>query len=149
MENLLSYTVEPQHLVAGKFRFTITNPKGDHFTFQVKSKSYEGRAPWHFVSWLHQEEVGDGSWTYLGAYQPDRAQLKATRASRSDLISGKAWKVFEFCAQVVAKARQLPEGYALQASKHCARCGIELTHPESLEHGYGPECFKKISRQAA
>jgi len=35
-------------------------------------------------------------------------------------------------------------GYDLQVSKRCMRCNNELTTPESLERGYGPECWEKL-----
>lgn len=31
-------------------------------------------------------------------------------------------------------------------SVHCRRCGRELTNPESVKNGIGPECIKKVGR---
>lgn len=36
-------------------------------------------------------------------------------------------------------------GFDLQVSKRCLRCNRELTTPESLEAGIGPECARKLN----
>jgi hypothetical protein len=37
-------------------------------------------------------------------------------------------------------------GYTIQRSSRCVRCNRELTHPESITLGVGPECAGKVER---
>ncbi len=35
-------------------------------------------------------------------------------------------------------------GVRYQIAATCRRCNRALTHPESLDHGYGPTCWEKL-----
>lgn len=36
--------------------------------------------------------------------------------------------------------------YSVHCEKHCRRCNRVLTHPDSLNTGFGPECIKLIRK---
>lgn len=38
---------------------------------------------------------------------------------------------------------------ALRSSKHCRRCGADLTDPDSVVAGVGPDCRERLERRAS
>jgi hypothetical protein len=44
-------------------------------------------------------------------------------------------------------AGELPVTLSMQHEGHCGRCGRTLTHPDSINTGYGPECAARIAAE--
>jgi hypothetical protein len=109
-------------ILAGNATFTIVSRKtGTRYTYRVRHK--EGKP--HYVSVL----TGPDSYTYLGeifnvGYRP-RTKLPSSFA-------------FMWLWLNLGSSR-----IEFHHAGKCGRCGRELTVPESIESGLGPECAKK------
>lgn len=123
----------------GKAKFTVSNPKGDRYTYRI-GHSKENQPL--FVSLMTGPD-NENSFTYLGIYNPTTNEVKLTYASKftADTLPV---KVVSWAVKAVA-ANKIPEGYAIQHSGTCCRCGRTLTTPESITLGIGPECIKHVN----
>jgi len=143
-------------ILAGNAYFTIENGKaGDEyqrFTFRV-SKPDDNAASsvldYYFVSVLTGPD-NTKNYTYMGMldgrheqWQPNGGTFRETKGSkiRHDALS---WKVFDWLMKYVYASHPLPNGYRLYHSGRCGRCGRQLTVPESIKAGIGPECRKAM-----
>jgi hypothetical protein len=117
-----------KYVTGGNATFTLkSNLSGDHVTYRVR-KGKADNAP-HFVSLL-----GDSGYTFLGTVFPD-----GYRHGHRSAISPnhKAARGFEWLWRNIDS---LPECAQFIPSTKCCVCGRELTTPESVARGIGPEC---------
>lgn len=131
--------ITSEFLGAGKAIFTVSNPKGERYTFKVRKKK---DTP-YFVSLLTGPD-NYSNYTYMGCYVPKGdgyPVLKLTRSSKYNDGSVPV-RVFRWAIQIVHGIRQLPTGYTIHHEGKCGRCGRRLTVPSSIESGFGPECIK-------
>ena len=125
-------------IMAGNSTFTIKNDKtGKHYTFTVQKladKKNERKRPIHFVQVLN-----GGKKCYIGtifSYAKFVFGQKSSFAKNSIQTKAFDW--------IFRNAEQLPEGVHIYHEGSCGRCGRELTNPESIEAGFGPDCIKKV-----
>jgi hypothetical protein len=128
----------PKFFSAGNAKFTVSNPKGERYTFRIGRK--EETQPF-FVSLMTGPD-NESSFTYMGIFNPANNEVRLTRKSRytEDTLPV---KVVRWALKAVS-ANKVPEGYTIQHSGKCCRCGRTLTTPESIERGWGPECDKHM-----
>jgi hypothetical protein len=132
--------ISREFVLAGKAIFTVSNDKGEHYTFRVhhaKSNIGYSRETW-FAGLLTGPDNG-ADYQYVGIVQPNDGGVKLTAASRLTDDS-KPIRVLRWALKLVWTGGTLPAGYAVQHAGRCGKCGRLLTHPESLETGIGPEC---------
>lgn len=121
-------------ILAGNSTFTAKSTKtGKHFTYKVK-KAKRGKDLW-FASVLTGEDysyagtvdsTGAFRTTQKSAVGEDAPSVQALRFTLRCVFSGKLHSDLE-----------------VMHDGSCGRCGRQLTHPESLASGLGPECAKK------
>jgi hypothetical protein len=129
------YDATWQYITGGCSRFTVESFKsGKHFTFQA-TKSDDGR-----VTFLKVLTDGD-SWQYMGLLQTN-GSVKLTAKSRFNTTSPAVVAANWACTRLAA-GQDLPNARAFRSTT-CGRCGRELTHPESYDLGFGPECRKLL-----
>ena len=141
MEAIVNQITSPKFFEGGKALFTVSNPKGEHYTYKINHKKDNPLEPF-FVSLLTgSDNLSD--YTYLGLYVPQRKTVILTKNSkyREDTIPV---KVVRWAIRKVLNNEPVPEGYSIQHEGRCCRCGRILTTPESILHGIGPECMKKM-----
>lgn len=136
-----------EFILAGKAIFTVSNNKGEWYTFRVKHKEAEGRfqEAW-FVSLLTGPD-NTASYTYLGMLSPqalDASQRVRLTAKSKYSESSKPVQVLRWALHLVWTGGTFPEGYAIKHEGRCGRCGRLLTVPESIDRGIGPECYGKM-----
>jgi hypothetical protein len=119
--------------------FTVRSlATGKHYTF--KSKKIEDSKGWcMFV--LH----GPDQYLYVGLMTEDDHKLIMTRKSRfretDSVVRALRWclhQVFVRCA--------IPADLEVMHEGTCGNCGRRLTHPDSLESGFGPECVRQVRK---
>lgn len=123
-------------VTAGRAVFTVSNDKHEHYTYKVSKKKDQDL--W-FISLLTGPN-NRNDYTYMGVLGDG---VRITKKSKYT-IDSKPVKVFNWALKVIAGAKALPNGYDIQHEGICGRCGRELTHPESISSGFGPECIKRI-----
>lgn len=126
----------PKFFEMGKALFTVSNNKGNHYTFKIRKKK---DSP-YFVSLLTGPD-NTTSYTYLGLYIPQWPGVKLTNKSKFNFDSLPI-RVFNWAVKTVNEHKQIPAGYSIIHEGKCCRCGRLLTTPESIERAIGPECAK-------
>jgi len=140
------------YLLAGNAVVTLENrATGGRFTFRVEAprketerggltRDWEARV--RFVSVLTGPE-NTTDYTFLGTLFLDSGDYRRSRKSRvsAEAPSARAWTWFW---ERLNSGRGLPAALSVHHSGRCGRCGRELTVPESLRLGLGPECAGRI-----
>lgn len=124
-----------EFFTAGKAIFTVSNPKGQRYTFKINKLKDKDV---YFVSLLTGPE-NTRDYTYLGLLLPDKAEVRLTAKSKYTEESLPV-KVIRWLIKIVWKGQTVPEGYYLNHMGRCGCCGRPLTVPESIESGLGPIC---------
>ncbi len=128
-------------ILAGKAIFTVSNGKGEHYTFKVKHKEGSNQyAPAWFVSLLTGPN-NEADYTYLGMLDAETGEVRLTKASKYNNDSTPV-KVVRWAFNLTWNNKSFPDGYAVDHCGYCGRCGRTLTVPSSIESGFGPECVK-------
>ena len=132
-----------EFIKAGKAVFTVSNNKGEHYTFKV-CKVKTGYLTQYFVKLRTGED-----YTYMGMMKSNPSPTFIhpyaipTKASKMKADS-KPFMVFNWAICVIFNSKELPAGYAIQHEGKCGKCGRPLTNPQSIETGLGPVCSGKL-----
>jgi len=123
---------------AGKAIFTVSNNKGEHYTYKVSMA--DNGSVW-FVSTLVGSD-NDNSYSYMGILTTAN---KFTLTKKSNFgLDSKSYKIFKWSFDIIKGIKQLPNGYEISHAGSCLKCGRTLTTPESIDSGYGPTCRGKV-----
>ena len=130
-------------ILAGNATFTVSNPKGERYTFRVRySKGGGGYKPAWFI-YLLTEPDNTSSYTYMGMLNSENGTVRLSANSRYNLESLPV-KVANWALRCIWSELDIPLGYTIQHAGKCGRCGRKLTVPSSIESGIGPECAKML-----
>jgi len=125
-------------LTAGHAVFTVSNPKGEHFTYRVSAPAdFNDESPIWFVSVLTGPD-NTRNYTYAGLLR-DGGVVHQTGGSNIG-PDATSWKVAVWAIKKVWAGEAFPEGYKVQHEGRCGKCGRPLTDPVSIETGLGPIC---------
>jgi len=119
---------------AGKATLTLKSRKTEkHFTYRVNV--CKDKPTMFFVSVLGGE---DQKYNYIGVVF-DKKTFRTTKKSAvpADALCVRAFTYF-------LNLKTLPYDLQVQHENTCGRCGRQLTHPESIDLGIGPECKKMM-----
>jgi hypothetical protein len=137
-------SVNERFVSAGRAIFTVSNPKGERYTFRVSKK--EGERGTVFFAALLTGSDNESDYTYMGLVTGTSVRTTAKSAYPA---TAKPVAVLGWALQVIDGKRTLPEGYAIRHEGRCGRCGRTLTVPESIDSGIGPECASRMSLAVA
>jgi Family of unknown function (DUF6011) len=122
-------------LLAGRAHVTFVSTKtGTRFTYRVAAAAVrEGHPFFYFVSVLTAPE----HYEYLGVIHGGRlySHGKKSRIGRE----APSAKAFQWSFAQLSSGR-MPSLLDVYHEGRCGRCGRQLTTPESIERGLGPEC---------
>lgn len=130
----------------GRATVTISSPRGAHATFKIKRAGgkHEGRT---FVE--VPDESAQYGWRSVGEVvtAADLHVLRAYSGTSKPLAS--AINLVLLALDGAYDLDTVDDGpyrgpYVVQAADTCGACGRELTHPDSIPLGLGPECAHKI-----
>lgn len=130
--------ISKKFLTGGHAIFTVSNSKGEHFTYRVSAPDdFNPESPIWFVSVLTGPN-NTSDYTYAGLLR-DGGVVHQTKGSKigPDALS---WKVVVWAIKQVWEEKALPDGYDIKHIGRCGVCGRPLTTPESIESGIGPIC---------
>lgn len=137
-----------EYVFAGNATFTLKSlASGDHMSFRLRraknarAEFYGNVSVW-FVTFRTGGDAED-NWTYLGMVKDQ--QFNTTSKSRY-LADSVAAKVMNYFLKHVIRDQCIPETVKLEVrhDNTCGRCGRQLTTPESIDRGIGPECERKM-----
>jgi hypothetical protein len=148
-EHVMETATAKDFVLAGNATFTLLSvATGVRYTYKVKlakpSEEYKNSAPMYFVSLLTGPD-NTSSYTYMGKVQ--RGQFALTRGSK---MTGESLpvKAFQWSFEKLMAGGLDPAKVQVFHMNQCGRCGRDLTTPESVERGIGPECASKMGRAA-
>lgn len=126
--------------LAGNARITLRSTKTQaRFTYRIR-QSKDGKV-W-FVSLLRGPDNGD-DYTYIGLIKGDKSFTFSKKLPVGETLSSSA-KAFEWFEHQVIANSKMPETLEVWHEGRCGRCARPLTVPESISHGFGPECIKHV-----
>lgn len=140
-----------KRLLAGSAKFTLVSGKtGQRFTFQIRSGAKDRDKFWstnnqdlrfYFVKVLTGPDNGR-DYTLIGFLKRDDIESSVAEfsAKQSHRNAPSRFAV-EWFLHRVFKIGVLPDNVEILWASTCNRCGRELTVPESIKSGYGPECL--------
>jgi hypothetical protein len=118
-------------MLAGLATFTLrSKPTGKRYTFKV-ARYEPGR---YNVNLL----VGPDQYSRIGWFDGTGFHAQITGSALLQACAAFQWFIR-------ARPAKIDEQVEFWHAGRCARCGRELTVPESIESGFGPECARKIS----
>lgn len=129
-----------EFLTAGRAIFTVSNPKGERYTFRARRETKAVRGDLFDVGLLTGP---DNESSYQRVCRLYGDNLKIGWRGGPFPPESKPFKVFKWVVGLLQANKLPPAGYAIQHAGRCGRCGRLLTVPESIESGLGPECSKK------
>lgn len=101
-----------------------------HFTFKFKKALGHD---WPFVSVLKEK----GKYDYIGMIGTD-LKIKFTKKSKLPKTHIKV-QALEYITKILT-SDAIPNNIELRHNNRCGKCGRKLTHPRSIDIGFGPEC---------
>ena len=151
----------PKFFTAGDALFTVSSPKGDHYTFKITTNKDEstGQNKPTFVGLLTGPD-NTASYTYMGILSHQSNLFNSNNpknvwvpidTNHSLCLTAKSRytaettpvKVVTWIIKRLNAGKALPEGYSVQHAGKCCCCGRTLTTPESITDGIGPICKEK------
>lgn len=126
-----------EFISAGNAHFTLKSAKtGTHFTFRARLSEDKKI---FFVGVLTGPD-NSNSYTYLGTMRRGVYFHGVKSKISAEAPSAKA---FAWAWAHLVKD-QMPAALQVFHASRCGRCARALTHPESIQSGYGPECQSKV-----
>jgi hypothetical protein len=132
----------PTLFFAGRAVLTFQNlEKETHMTVKVsQARDKQDRKKLLPMFHVKLKLLGDSlGWVYVGTVFTDSGNWSLDRRTRPD---SQAAKVFGFLRKAVAEPESLRGKVNLFHEGHCCKCGLPLTHPESISTAIGPKCLK-------
>ena len=132
-------------VTAGKAVFTFKSlESGKRLVFYVMKSSIPRQAPVRFV----YVKV-DKAWTYIGAIylnltgRPFKYSNKSALRKNEFRVVGFEWLWYRINRNLDFNG----QAEMIHAGK-CGKCGRKLTDEKSIERGFGPTCWKTVSKGA-
>jgi len=134
---IIKHELALNFILGGKSFVTFLNTKTDNrFTFKVVKHKKDDI---YFVNVL----TGPDVYTFVGSIRNG-----VYKHSPKSHISNEAQsvKVFNYILNKLS-TNNLPDFIEIYHDGKCGKCGRQLTVPDSIETGFGPECAKSLSKQ--
>ena len=134
----------PTLFFAGRAVLTFQNlEKGTHMTIKVsQARDKQDRKKllpmFHVRVKLLRDSLG---WIYAGTVFTDSGNWSPSRRENPE---SQAIRAFRFLQKAVAEPEALRGKVNLFHEGHCCKCGLPLTHPESINTAIGPHCLKAM-----
>ena len=128
-----------EFVFAGNSFFTLQSMKtGNTLTYKVRHQPAD-KSRFGQECWFVRVRVR-GKMEYLGYMKAD-SQLRLTRRSIFKFNSTEALAFDWF----MRKIDRIPDSLVFWHEGSCGRCGRRLTDIQSVERGFGPECWKYVN----
>lgn len=131
-----------EYIFAGNATITLRSKKTDaHFTYKIR-KSEDGKL--FFVRLL----VSPDEYQYLGCIFDNKRHAIHLSAKSCAGQTAPSVKAINYTLELIADRGSLGDFLEIRHEGSCGRCGRQLTHPESIDRGIGPECAKFMCEAA-
>jgi hypothetical protein len=137
MARFASAAAARQFIEGGNATFTIKSERtGAHFTFRARAKK-DGSVT--FLSLLNGPD-NEADFAYVGLLRDGKVVTTSKSRITKDAPSIRA---LSWALEQIANDN-LPPVLGVYHEGRCGRCNRKLTHPESIETGFGPECAGRL-----
>jgi hypothetical protein len=131
---------------AGRSVLTFRNPAtGGHLTVKAsQAKDKEDRKKKLPIFFVNVRILGDGDTGYVfgGTIFSDTMTMKLSKHATP---GSQVEKVMHWLMAMIQKPQTLRDrNIAVLHEGRCCRCALPLTHPESINTGFGPDCLKYV-----
>jgi len=136
-----------EYILAGDAVLTFRNSEtGNRFTYRIsRPKDADEKCP-HFVKARTGSGSDNGQYAYFANIWPDEKRgLKGLQHGRRSQLTYDDLSVQAF-AWIWDHIDDLPDSIEVWHEGRCLRCGRQLTVPESIAQGYGPECIQRTGK---
>ena len=134
---IIKHELALKFILGGKSFVTFLNTKTDNrFTFKVVKHKKDDI---YFVNVL----TGPDVYSFVGTVR-DGVYKHSPKSNVSN--EAQSVKVFNYIVNKLA-SNNLPDFIEIYHDGRCGKCGRQLTVPDSIETGFGPECAKSLSKQ--
>lgn len=125
-----------EFLTAGRAIFTVSNGRGEHYTYRFTRKRPEDQA---FAATVlaGTDNTAFDNYRYVAHVRSQDLKFPVSRDQPQHT------KVLAWALQVIRGVKPLPPGYKIEHAGRCGKCGRLLTDPTSIEAGLGPKCRGK------
>jgi len=136
----------PTMFFAGRAVFTLLNRAANtHCTFKVSQlRDKEDRKKKLPIFYVYISLIGDGKTglRFAATYFQNTGTYKLGKdVQPTDQLA----RVMAFVQNALKNPAILSEkGVSLLHEGKCCRCALPLTHPESIDIGFGPDCWKTV-----
>jgi len=135
---------------AGNSTLTFRNSAtGTHMTVKVRqAKDKEDRKKKLPIFFVNVSLLGDQTtgFIFAGTFFTDTMTLRLSKHAPSESQLG---KVMTWLFHAVQNPQVLRDkGVTLLHEGRCCRCALPLTHPESINTGFGPDCLEMVLAQS-
>ena len=129
-----------QFLTGG--RAIVIAEHGDKkYVFRFKTRPDKKDSNKRICSVLYTREYSE---SFIGIFNPEHGRVYPRKVNPLIDEDKKALEVANWIVGLIYKKQEPPEGYVIRHGGKCARCGRELTDAVSVEHGFGPDCWRLI-----
>lgn len=134
-----SYEKLHPFLWAGDSTVTLVSKlTGKRFTYNIKRTKFKSDV--FFVSVLVQPET----YAYIGMVDITNQECYTTKNSKVT-VDAPSYKAFHwFIGQLFLNPELLFDKMEIWHEGRCGKCGRQLTVPESIANGIGPDCLAKM-----
>lgn len=138
-------TREGRMLAAGELTATAIGPDGDHATFYMRCLSRNDDGTWERPDYQNAEMIVVSAakrGQRFGTLRP----VEGGHSMRWKLAPTDAIRAAFDVLVIHLATGDTPAGWRIESADVCGRCGRELTDPESIARGIGPDCFGQMTR---
>lgn len=133
--------------VSGSLTATVSSrATGKHMTVRLRCsrRDENGRVRWPTVPFAEASHifVDDFDGEEIARYEPAAGVMRWG----SRVTPAAQWTVAALLRYLAGADDKLVRQAELAVVSHCRRCGRDLTDPESIERGYGPDCWGEATR---
>lgn len=138
----------PHFFFAGRSVLTFRNNEtGSHMTIKVKQatdkKDRKIKLPIFFVYARLLDDKAAG-YNYIGTIFQETMGVKLAQG----VVTGtQSYDVMAFLIKSLKDPASLKPRVSLLHEGRCFRCSLPLTHPESINTGFGPDCLEHVLAQ--
>jgi hypothetical protein len=132
-------------ILAGNAYLTARSQRtGKHYTFRI-SQPDEDRGHRPGEIWFVSLLIAPDKYAYLGTIKPmARALIFRTSRKSCQPAESPPARAFAYLWTALETGGKLPAECDLLHEGRCGRCGRQLTVPESIARGIGPDCWERM-----
>ena len=126
--------------LAGNATITLQSGKtGTHYTYKITK--HETKDDLFFIKLLHGPDNTE-DYQYVGCYYADTEYFNPCKTWKEKPMFSwpPAIRAISYFLQTL---NNTPDKLLVYHEGRCGKCGRKLTTPESIERGFGPECYKE------